>query len=149
MLLWQNCPVATVKGDDARRSREDEMTAASDDARPLDEGSRESESSNSRPRPGGVQQSTGAQSGTGPIEAAGAHPRPGTQPKTGAEAVVADAVARTGSHVATENFDPARRSDVLFRVRGGDDHQPSVWWMIGAFVVVAAGAVILLSFVPG
>ena len=57
-------------------------------------------------------------------------------PQTGAQAVIADAV------------DPARRPDVLFRVRRDEGHQASAWWFVGAFVAVAAGVVILLSFVP-
>ena len=59
------------------------------------------------------------------------------KPQTGAIAVVADAT------------DPARRPDVLFRVRRDDDHQISAWWPIGAFVAVSGAAVVLLSFVPG
>ncbi len=58
-------------------------------------------------------------------------------PQTGAQAVIADAV------------DPARRPDVLFRVRRDEDHQLSPWWMIGAFVGVSAAVITLLSFVPG
>jgi hypothetical protein len=61
----------------------------------------------------------------------------GTKPQTGAIAVVANAT------------DPARRPDVLFRVRRDDDHQVSPWWMIGAFVGVSLAVVALLSFVPG
>ncbi|CAN5405272.1 hypothetical protein BH10ACT5_BH10ACT5_12920 [soil metagenome] len=61
----------------------------------------------------------------------------GTKPQTGAIAVVADAT------------DPARRPDVLFRVRRADDHQVSAWWMIGAFVAVSVAVIALLSFVPG
>jgi hypothetical protein len=58
-------------------------------------------------------------------------------PQTGAQAVIADAV------------DPARRPDVLFRVRRDDDHQLSPWWMIGGFVGVSIAVITLLSFVPG
>ena len=61
----------------------------------------------------------------------------GTKPQTGAIAVVANAV------------DPARRPDVLFRVRRDEDHQISAWWMIGAFVAVSVAVVAPLSFVPG
>ena len=57
-------------------------------------------------------------------------------PQTGAQAVIADAV------------DPARRPDVLLRVRRDEGHQASVWWFIGAFVAVSVGVVVLLSFVP-
>ncbi|GAB3155962.1 MULTISPECIES: UDP-N-acetylmuramyl pentapeptide phosphotransferase [unclassified Microbacterium] len=63
-------------------------------------------------------------------------------PHTGALAVVADAVA-------VNNPDPARRPDVLFRVRREEGHQPSPWWAIGAFVGVSAVVLLLLSFVPG
>lgn len=58
-------------------------------------------------------------------------------PQTGAQAVIADAV------------DPARRPDVLFRVRRDEDHQLSPWWMISAFVGVSVAVITLLSFVPG
>lgn len=64
-------------------------------------------------------------------------PTSSTAPQTGAQAVIADAV------------DPARRPDVLFRVRRDEGHQASVWWMIGAFVLVSGAVVTLLSFVPG
>jgi hypothetical protein len=58
-------------------------------------------------------------------------------PKTGAQAVIADAV------------DPARRPDVLFRVRREEGQQLSAWWMVGAFVLVSGAVITLLSFVPG
>ena len=61
----------------------------------------------------------------------------GPRPQTGAIAVVADAT------------DPARRPDVLFRVRRDEDHQVSAWWMVGAFLGVSAAVIALLSFVPG
>ncbi|MDT0180043.1 UDP-N-acetylmuramyl pentapeptide phosphotransferase [Microbacterium sp. ARD31] len=61
----------------------------------------------------------------------------GTSPQTGAIAVVADAT------------DPARRPDVLLRVRRDEGHELSPWWMIGAFVVVSGAVIALLSFVPG
>lgn len=60
-----------------------------------------------------------------------------TGPQTGAILVVKDAQ------------DPARRPDVFFRVRRDEGHQVSVWWMIGAFVVVSAGVIALMSLVPG
>ncbi|KTS02003.1 MULTISPECIES: hypothetical protein [Microbacterium] len=60
-----------------------------------------------------------------------------TAPQTGAQAVIADAV------------DPARRPDVLLRVRRDDGHEISAWWMVGAFVGVSAAVVSLLSWVPG
>lgn len=58
-------------------------------------------------------------------------------PRTGAQAVVADAV------------DPARRPDVLFRVRRDEDHQVSAWWMVGAFVAVSGAVIAMLSLIPG
>jgi hypothetical protein len=61
----------------------------------------------------------------------------GSAPQTGAHAVIADAV------------DPARRPDVLFRVRRDEGHQISAWWMVGAFVGVSLAVIALLSFVPG
>ena len=60
-----------------------------------------------------------------------------SQPQTGAHAVVANAI------------DPARRPDVLLRVRRDEGHEVSAWWMIGAFVGVSAAVIVLLSFVPG
>jgi hypothetical protein len=72
----------------------------------------------------------------------------GAQPRTGAHAVVADALARTGVQTGAE-VDPARRPDVLFRVRRDDDHQISAWWMIGAFVLVSGAVIAMLSFIPG
>ncbi len=73
-------------------------------------------------------------SGTGPRSAAESIV---AGPRTGAQAVVADAV------------DPARRPDVLFRVRRDDDHQVSAWWLVGAFVIVSGAVIALLSFIPG
>ena len=61
----------------------------------------------------------------------------GSSPQTGAQAVVADA------------HDPARRPDVLLRVRRDEGHELSPWWMIGAFVVVSLAVIALLSLVPG
>ncbi|GAA1958515.1 UDP-N-acetylmuramyl pentapeptide phosphotransferase [Microbacterium deminutum] len=61
----------------------------------------------------------------------------GPSPQTGAQAVIADA------------HDPARRPDVLLRVRRDEGHELSAWWMIGAFVAVSAAVIALLSFVPG
>jgi hypothetical protein len=71
-----------------------------------------------------------------------ASPRTGSQamvagPHTGANAVIADAI------------DPARRPDVLFRVRRDEDHQVSPWWLVGAFVGVSGAVIALLSFIPG
>lgn len=58
-------------------------------------------------------------------------------PRTGAQAVIADAA------------DPARRADVLFRVRREKDHELSPWWMVGAFFLVSAAVIALMSLVPG
>ena len=58
-------------------------------------------------------------------------------PQTGAHAVIADAV------------DPARRPDVLLRVRRAEGHEISPWWMVGAFVGGSLAVGALLSFVPG
>ncbi len=46
-------------------------------------------------------------------------------------------------------IDPARRTDVLFRVRRDEGHEISAWWMIGAFVVTSGLVILLLSGVPG
>lgn len=75
-------------------------------------------------------------------------PSTGQAPRTGAHAVVADALARTGAHSKVEP-DPARRPDVLFRVRHAEGEQISAWWMIGGFVTVSAAAIALLSLIPG
>ena len=61
----------------------------------------------------------------------------GPSPQTGAQAVIKDA------------HDPARRPDVLLRVRRDDGHEVSAWWLIGAFVAVSGAVIVLLSFVPG
>ena len=71
-----------------------------------------------------------------------------SQPRTGAHAVVADALSRTGAHQKVD-IDPARRPDVLFRVRHEEGEQISAWWMIGAFMAVSCAVVALLSFIPG
>ena len=65
----------------------------------------------------------------------------GPSPQTGAQAVVANAVANTA--------DPSRRPDVLLRVRREEGHEISVWWMVGAFVVTSGLVIALLSWVPG
>jgi len=77
---------------------------------------------------------------------AGEKPEPA--PRTGAQAVVADALSRTGGHQKIE-VDPARRPDVLFRKRKADGEVVSSWWMIGAFVVVSGVAILLFRFIPG
>lgn len=45
--------------------------------------------------------------------------------------------------------DPARRADVLFRVRRDEGHELSIWWMIGAFLGTSGLVIALLSWVPG
>lgn len=55
---------------------------------------------------------------------------------TGAQAVVSDAQ------------DPARRPDVLFRVRRAPGEEVSPWWNIGAFVVFSGAVLGVLSFLP-
>jgi len=71
-------------------------------------------------------------------------------PRTGAHAVVANALASHGAAPApTHPIDPARRPDVLFRVRREEGQQTSPWWMVGAFVAVSAIVIVLFSFVPG
>ena len=60
-----------------------------------------------------------------------------TGPVTGAHAVIADAL------------DPARRQDVMLRRRREDGHEVNAWWLIGAFVVVSATVVTLMSLMPG
>jgi len=46
-------------------------------------------------------------------------------------------------------MDPARRPDVLFRVRRDAGQVRSAWWSIGAFVLVSGSIVALMSLVPG
>ncbi|MGI6877444.1 UDP-N-acetylmuramyl pentapeptide phosphotransferase [Microbacterium sp. gxy059] len=58
-------------------------------------------------------------------------------PSDGARAVVADAQ------------DPARRPDVLFRVRRPVGAEPSIWWPILGFVAVSAGVLASLTLLPG
>lgn len=63
---------------------------------------------------------------------------------------MSNAAPATGAQAVVENaMDPARRPDVLFRVRRDAEHQRSVWWNIGAFVVVSGAIVALMSLVPG
>ena len=45
--------------------------------------------------------------------------------------------------------DPARRADVLFRVRRDEGHEVSAWWMVGAFLATSGLVILLLSGVPG
>lgn len=63
------------------------------------------------------------------------------------EEQLADAVAARAAASAIP--DPARRKDVLFRVRRDEGHEISSWWMIGAFVLTSGIVVALLSGVPG
>ncbi len=56
---------------------------------------------------------------------------------------------RTGAHAVVANaVDPARRPDVLFRVRREEGHQISAWWMVGAFVGVTLAVIALMNFIP-
>lgn len=61
----------------------------------------------------------------------------------------ARAAAAAAATVVAPNIDPARRTDVLFRVRREEGHELSSWWMIGAFVVTSGLVIMLLSWVPG
>ena len=75
-----------------------------------------------------------------------------TGPKTGAQAVLKNAAIHNAARqtaMAQKAMDPARRPDVFFRVRRDEGHQISAWWMIGAFVLVSAGVIALMSLVPG
>lgn len=45
--------------------------------------------------------------------------------------------------------DPARRADVLLRVRKPEGWEPSPWWSVGAFLAVTAIVVFTLGFIPG
>ena len=60
----------------------------------------------------------------------------------------ARAAAAAAATAAPANMDPARRTDVLFRVRRAEGHELSAWWMIGAFVVTSGLVIALLSWVP-
>lgn len=60
----------------------------------------------------------------------------------------ARAAAAAAATAAPANVDPARRTDVLFRVRREEGHELSPWWMIGAFVVTSGLVIALLSWVP-
>lgn len=61
----------------------------------------------------------------------------------------ARAAAAAAATVVAPNTDPARRADVLFRVRRDEGHELSSWWMIGAFFVTSGLVIALLSWVPG
>lgn len=45
--------------------------------------------------------------------------------------------------------DPARREDVLFRVRRAHGQEASPWWGVGAFFVISTLVILLLGWVPG
>ncbi|GAA3651415.1 UDP-N-acetylmuramyl pentapeptide phosphotransferase [Microbacterium marinilacus] len=45
--------------------------------------------------------------------------------------------------------DPARRPDVLLRVRRPPGQEASAWWFVGAFLVFSGAVTALLSFFPG
>jgi len=60
----------------------------------------------------------------------------------------ARAAAAAAATPAPASIDPARRTDVLFRVRRPEGHELSAWWMIGAFVVTSGLVIALLSWVP-
>ncbi len=72
-------------------------------------------------------------------------------PHTGAHAVVANALAAQAAalSVPQQPIDPARRPDVLFRVRREEGQQISAWWMVGAFAGVTAVVLLLFSWIPG
>jgi hypothetical protein len=57
--------------------------------------------------------------------------------------------ASASAQPAAVTIDPARRTDVLFRVRRAEGHEVSSWWMIGAFVGTSALVIALLWWVPG
>ncbi|WP_309127906.1 hypothetical protein [Microbacterium sp.] len=59
------------------------------------------------------------------------------------------AAAQSAKAAASAHPDPARRTDVLFRVRRDEGHEISSWWMIGAFIVTSGVVIALLSWVPG
>lgn len=63
-------------------------------------------------------------------------------------AVGAPAAGRSTGGVQPAFADPARRADVLFRVRRDEGHEISSWWMIGAFLVTSGLVIALLSGVP-
>lgn len=59
-----------------------------------------------------------------------------------------DAAAASAAQQAAI-IDPARRTDVLFRVRRDEGHELSSWWMIGAFLVTSGLVIALMWWVPG
>ncbi|MBO3662256.1 UDP-N-acetylmuramyl pentapeptide phosphotransferase [Microbacterium stercoris] len=59
---------------------------------------------------------------------------------------------RTAAKAVTQSqpvYDPARRPDVLLRVRRAPGQEPSAWWFIGAFVGFSGAVTALLSLIPG
>lgn len=93
---------------------------------------------------------------TSPNEQDGSHAREEhVTTKTGrilsisqAEAEAAAALATQSGSPAVGAMDPARRTDVLFRVRRDEGHELSSWWMIGAFLVTSGVVIALLYGVP-
>ncbi|UNK69857.1 hypothetical protein [Microbacterium sp. H1-D42] len=65
------------------------------------------------------------------------------------EQIAAAVIAQQAAAAAKPAIDPARRTDVLFRVRRDEGHELSSWWMVGAFVVFSGVVIALLSWVPG
>ena len=66
-----------------------------------------------------------------------------------AASAASGSAAPAASHAAPAVIDPARRADVLFRVRRDEGHELSAWWMIGAFVITSGLVILLHSGVPG
>jgi hypothetical protein len=69
--------------------------------------------------------------------------------RVSADEVTSSIAAKTATAAPQPVIDPARRADVLFRVRRDEGHELSAWWMIGAFVVTSGLVILLLSGVPG
>lgn len=59
------------------------------------------------------------------------------------------AAAQQAKAAVQPGFDPARRADVLFRVRRDEGHELSSWWMIGAFLVTSGVVIALFAGIPG
>ena len=64
------------------------------------------------------------------------------------QAEAAAAQATMSGSAAVGAMDPARRTDVLFRVRRDEGHELSSWWNIGAFLVTSGVVIALLYGVP-
>lgn len=69
--------------------------------------------------------------------------------RVSADAESGAAVPPVAAAPAPAIIDPARRADVLFRVRRDEGHEISAWWMVGAFVATSGLVILLLSGVPG